>query len=209
MTASDLSASDFKGLFFIRDSVRYRGYPPTLQAISDYLGFKSRRSASLLIERLVQRGYLARTAKGGLRVMREPEDRAGTERTISIPLVGTVPCGLPLLAEENVEAMIPVSQRIVRPGANYFLLRANGTSMNAAGINDGDLVIVRQQPIAENGDRIVALIDDAATIKEYRREGNKIVLMPRSKDPSHKPIILERDFMVQGVVIDSIPFPIE
>jgi repressor LexA len=209
MTASDLSPSDFKGLFFIRDALRYRGRPPTLQAISDHLGFKSRRSAALLIERLIKRGYLGRTLKGGLRVLHEPEDNGLTERTIEIPLVGTVPCGAPLLAEENVETMIPVSQRIARPGANYFLLRASGTSMNAAGINDGDLVIVRQQPVAENGDRVVALIDDAATIKEYLREGSKVVLMPRSSDKNHKPIILERDFLVQGVVIDAIPFPAE
>ncbi len=208
MAASDLSPSDFKGLFFIRDALRYRGQP-TLQAIADHLGFKSRRSAALLIDRLTNKGYLERTPKGTLRVVREPEYKTQSGRTIQVPLVGTAPCGMPLLAEENVEAMIPVSQTIVRPGAVYFLLRASGTSMNKTGINDGDLVIVRQQPVAENGDRVVALIDDAATIKEYRREGGKIVLMPRSTDKRHKPIILERDFMIQGVVIDSIPYPVE
>jgi repressor LexA len=207
MAASDLSSSDFKGLFFIRDAIRYRGQPPTLQAISDYLGFKSRRSGALLIARLIEKGYLARTLSGSLRVIKEPIEKTPTERTVEIPLVGTAPCGLPLLAEENVEAMIPVSQRIVRPGAIYFLLRAVGTSMNQAGINDGDLVIVRQQPVAENGDRIVALIDDSATIKEFRRQGDKIMLMPRSSDSTHRPIILDRDFMVQGIVIDSIPYP--
>jgi repressor LexA len=208
MAASDLSPSDFKGLFFIRDSLRYRGQP-TLQAISNHLGFKSRRSATLLIERLTSKGYLERTVKGTLRVVREPDNHAQTERTVEIPLVGTAPCGMPLLAEENIEAMIPVSQRIVRPGAVYFLLRASGTSMNKAGINDGDLVIVRQQPVAENGDRVVALLDDSATIKEFRREGNKVVLISRSTDAAHKPIILERDFLVQGIVIDSIPYPEE
>ena len=77
--------------------------------------------------------------------------------------------------------------------------------MNRAGINDGDLVLVRQQPVAENGDRVVALIDDSATIKILQRFSDKIVLMPRSTDPSHQPIILERDFHIQGVVIDVIP----
>jgi repressor LexA len=204
MAASDLSPSDFKGLFFIRDAVRYRGQTPTLQAICDHLGFKSRRSAALLIERLISKGYLTRTAKGGLRVLKEPEDRAQSERTIEIPLVGSAPCGAPLLAEENVETMIPVSQRIVRPGATYFLLRASGTSMNQADINDGDLVLVRQQPVASDGDRVVALIDDEVTIKELRHDGNTVVLMPRSTDKTHKPIILDRDFVVQGVVIDSM-----
>lgn len=206
MTTSELSGSDFRGLFFIRDSLRYRGQP-TLQAISNHLGYKSRRSAALLIERLITKGYLERTAKGTLRVIREPEDKAQTERTIDIPLVGSAPCGMPLLAEQNVEAMIPVSQKIARSGAIYFLLRATGTSMNRAGINDGDIVLVRQQPVADNGDRIVALINDEATIKVFQRQGSKVVLMPKSTDDRHKPIILDDDFLVQGVVIDSIQFP--
>ena len=160
-----------------------------------------------MIERLIDKGYLLRTPRGGLRVLKEPEDRAQSERTIEVPLVGSAPCGAPLLAEENIEAMIPVSQRIVRPGANYFLLRASGTSMNQAGINDGDLVIVRQQPVANDGDRVVALIDDEATIKELRRHGNTIALVPKSTDKKHKPIILDRDFFVQGVVIDAFRDP--
>jgi repressor LexA len=209
MSTSELSSSDFKGLALIRDAIRYRGQVPSLRVISTHLGFKSRRSATLLIERLINKGYLARTANGNLRVIKEVKDQANSERTIEIPLVGSAPCGAPLLAEQNIEAMIPVSQRIVRPGTPYFLLRAAGTSMNLAGINDGDLVIVRQQPVAENGNRVVALIDDEATIKEFRREGSKVVLVPRSTDKSHKPIILEHDFMVQGIVIDSIPYPAE
>jgi repressor LexA len=103
--------------------------------------------------------------------------------------------------------MIPVSQRLARPGAIYFLLRAVGNSMDLAGIGDGDLVLVRQQPVANEGDRVVALIDDEATIKEFRRRGNTIILAPRSSDKSHKPIILERDFMIQGLVIETIPNP--
>lgn len=205
MATSDLDPKEFKGLFFIRDAIRYRGRTPTLQAISDQIGFKSRRSAMLLIERLIKKGYLARTPAGGLRVLREPEGTAQTERTIELPLVGSAPCGLPLLAEENIETMIPVSQKIARPGAVYFLLHAIGDSMNRAGINSGDLVIVRQQPTAENGDRVVALIDDEATIKELSHRDDKIVLLPRSSNPKHQPIIMDRDFMVQGVVVGTVP----
>lgn len=207
MDTIDLIPRDFKGLTFIRSALLYRGKSPTFQAISDHLGFKSRRSAALLIERLIAKGYLTRAANGNLRPGKERAESAQTTRTIEIPLVGSAPCGMPLLAEENVEALIPVSQRIARPGATYFLLRAIGTSMNKAGINDGDLVIVRQQPIANSGDRVVALIDDEATIKEFRREGSKIVLMPRSTDKRHRPIIVEKDFLIQGVVLDSIPYP--
>lgn len=205
MATTDLSANEIKGLLFIRDSIRYRGRAPSFQMIADHLGFKSRRSSGLLIKRLTERGYLARTPGGNLRLLREPEGVTQSGRTIPIPLVGSAPCGLPMMAEENVEAMISVSQRIARPGAVCFLLRAVGTSMNLAGINDGDLVLVRQQPVAANGDRIVALIDDEATIKELRQYPDKIILMPRSSDPVHQPIILQRDFEIQGVVVDIIP----
>ncbi len=205
MSTSQLSPNELKGLGFIRDSILYRGETPTLQKIATHLGFKSRRSSALLIAKLESKGYLAKTPAGNLRVLKDTgSDRAG--RTVEIPLVGSAPCGIPMLAEENVEAMIPVSQSIARPGATYFLLRAVGTSMNRAGINDGDLVIVRQQPVAQDGDRVVALIDDSATIKELRHQGNKIVLMPRSTDKTHQPIILESDFLIQGVVIDAIPY---
>ncbi|HET6912331.1 MAG TPA: transcriptional repressor LexA [Rhodanobacteraceae bacterium] len=205
MATRDLSPNEIKGLMFIRDSIRYRGRAPSFQMIADHLGFRSRRSSGLLIKRLTERGYLARTPGGNLRLLREPQGATLSERTIPIPLVGSAPCGLPLMAEENVEAMISVSQRIARPGAAYFLLRAIGTSMNQAGINDGDLLLVRQQPVAANGDRVVALIDDEATIKELHQHPDKIVLMPRSSDPVHQPIILQRDFWIQGVVVEVIP----
>ena len=207
MDTRELSAKEIKGLMFIRDSIRYRGHAPSFQMIADHLGFKSRRSSGLLIERLTEKGYLARTPGGNLRLLKEPSGANQSERTIPIPLVGSAPCGLPMLAEENVEAMINVSQRIARPGGVYFLLRAVGTSMNRAGINDGDLVLVRQQPVASNGDRIVALIDDEATIKELRQYPDKVILMPRSSSSAHQPIILQRDFEIQGVVVDVISMP--
>lgn len=172
------------------------------------MGFGSSRSAALLIERLVDLGYLERTAMGSLRLLKDLGGRTETERVVEIPLVGSVPCGLPLLAEENIEAWVPVSQRIAKPGAQYFLLRATGDSMNKSGIKDGDLLVVRQQPVADNGERVVALIGDDATVKEFQRKGDKVVLVPRSSNPAHKPIILEGDFMVQGVVINSIPNPL-
>ncbi len=201
--------NEIRGLGLIRDSILYRGRAPTLQAICDHVGFKSRRSASLLIERLIKKGYLARTPTGKLRLIRDIVDEMHMERTIEIPLVGAVPCGLPMLAEENIEAMVPVSQRLARPGASYFLLRAVGNSMNLGGIEDGDLVLVRQQPVAQDGEVVVALIDDAATIKKFGRRGDKVVLTPHSNDTRHQPIILERDFMVQGVVIATVSKPFE
>jgi repressor LexA len=207
MSTNDLSPKEYKGLSYIRAAILDRGRAPTLQAISDHVGFRSRRAASLLIERLIKKGYAGRTQLGNLRILKDMPSATPMERTIDIPLVGMAPCGLPLLAEENIEATVSVSRQLARPGANYFLLRATGNSMNQAGIQDGDLVLVRQQPVAQNGERVVALLDDEATIKEFRRAGDKIMLVPRSDDKTHQPIILNRDFMVQGVIVDTIPKP--
>jgi repressor LexA len=205
MKNNNLDNREFKALFFIKDNVVYKGKTPSLRDIAEHLGFKSPRSSALLIERLEEKGYLQRTPRGGLRLLKDIDGKVQTDRTIEIPLVGSAPCGLPFLAEENIEAMIPVSQKIAKPGANYFLLRAIGNSMDKVGIKDGDLVLVRQQPVANPGEKIVALIGDEATIKEFHRKGDKVVLMPKSTETKHKPIILESDFMIQGVVIDTIP----
>lgn len=127
------------------------------------------------------------------------------EQTIEIPLVGSVACGLPSLAEQTPEALIQVSTKIARPGHSYFLLRAKGTSMNKSGIDDGDLVLVRQQPLAEDGDKVVALVNDDATIKHFHRQRDVIVLKPNSSEARHKPIVLSDQFLVQGVVVATLP----
>lgn len=121
-------------------------------------------------------------------------------KTVKIPLLGNVACGTPIFAEENIEALIPVSNQFLKSNRNYFILRASGDSMNDAGINDGDLVLVKQQQTANNGDKVVALIDDEATIKEFHNNGNMIVLKPRSKSSKYQPIILTTDFRIQGIV---------
>jgi repressor LexA len=95
---------------------------------------------------------------------------------------------------------------LIKGSNNYFLLRAKGNSMNEVGITDGDLVLVKQQPTADNGDFVVALIDDDATIKEFRKNNDAIVLKPRSTEQKHQPIILTRDFIIQGIVVATIPF---
>ncbi|HIE46100.1 MAG TPA: repressor LexA [Flavobacteriaceae bacterium] len=123
-----------------------------------------------------------------------------SEETIDIPLLGNVACGLPIFADENVEAKIPISIKLIKKGFRYFLLRAKGDSMNDAGINDGDLVLIRQQNQANNGDNVVALINNEATIKEYQHKGKLIVLKPKSKSSKYQPIILSDDFLIQGIV---------
>ena len=127
------------------------------------------------------------------------------ERTVEVPLVGAVACGVPTLAEQEPEALIEVSTKIARPGSTYFLLRAVGNSMNRSGIRDGDLVLVRQQATAEKAEKVVALINDDATIKHLHYEEEHIVLKPNSTEKKHKPIVLSDEFIIQGVVAAILP----
>jgi len=126
-------------------------------------------------------------------------------QTIKLPLIGSIACGSPILAIENIEAEIPVSIDLIKGSSKHFLLKAVGNSMNKAGINDGDIVLVKQQNTAVNGDIVVALIDDEATIKELQKTREAIVLKPHSTEPKHKPIILNIDFKIQGIVIKTVP----
>jgi repressor LexA len=204
ITDSGLRPIEQKALTFIRNRIVH-GASPSVRALAAELGFSSQSSAADVIDRLIELKYLKRKEDRTLQLLRMPEVSADRESTIEIPLVGSAPCGAPLLAHENVQGMIPVSTTLARPRQTYFLLRALGDSMTEAGIEDGALVLVRQQPTAEVGDVVVALVDDEATIKELRRSADAVVLMPRSKNKAHKPIVLRRDFQVQGVVVATLP----
>lgn len=114
------------------------------------------------------------------------------------------PCGAPLLVEQNIEAWYAVSVDLTRPGAKHFLIRAWGDSMDEAGIDDGSLVLVRQQETASTGDVVVALVDEEVTIKELRLSSTAAALMPRSSNKSHMAILAALEIRVQGVVIASI-----
>ncbi|MDO8514788.1 MAG: DUF2075 domain-containing protein [bacterium] len=125
---------------------------------------------------------------------------------IRVPLVGSAPCGNPLLGEENIEDQILVEKSKIKPGYKYFILRAEGDSMNRAGINDGDLVLCRQQEKADTGDRVVALLGgENVTIKEYgpRIDGVRL-LLPKSTNKSHVPITPGEGDSVQGIVQEII-----
>jgi repressor LexA len=203
---SDLKPAERKALTFIRNRIVHFGTAPSLRELAAELDYASPRSAMLIIDRLIELGYVKRRADDReLQLLRMPLETPDRESTIEVPLVGNAACGTPLLAQENIEAMVPVSTLLARRGQKHFLLRAIGDSMNDAGIDDGALVLVRQQSSADSGDVVVALVDDEATIKELRKSADAVVLLPRSKNRSHKPIVLRRDFQVQGVVVATLP----
>lgn len=189
----------------IRNSLMHVGRIPSMRELMSSLGYKSPRSASLIIDQLIKKGVLRRKEGGGLQFIRNLAEDNTRARTVDVPFIGAVACGTPILAEENVQGMIPVSIKLARPPHRYFLLKAKGDSMDQKGIDDGDLVLVRQQTTAKDGDTVVALIDDEATIKEFRIGGETFVLKPRSRNKQHQPIVLTKDFQIQGVVVTSIP----
>jgi len=205
MSELKLTMKQSQAMQFIRNSVAHDGKAPSVRNIMRALDYSSPRSATLVIDALIKMGLLKKRTSGLLQIVRDIKDSSYHAQTVSIPLVGVVACGTPILAEENIEGYFSISTRLAKPNHKYFLLRASGDSMNKAGISDGNLVLVEQRAVAEEGDKVVALIDDAATVKKYHEADGAIVLKPQSTNPKHRPIILTEDFQVQGIVRAVLP----
>ena len=197
-----LTNRELQALKELRKYIHDFGKMPSVRELMRRLDYKSPRSISIILRDLTEKGVLRKKQDGSFQLseFELPNDNGTREQTIKIPLLGSVACGLPIFAEENIEANIPVSIKILKKGHKYFLLRAKGDSMDNAGINNGDLVLIKQQQHAQNGDRVVALIDDEATIKEYHHNGTLVVLKPKSKNKKYQPIILSDEFRIQGIV---------
>jgi len=199
---NNLSDKDKKAFALIRNKIIHYGESPTLREINEITGGKSPRSASLVIDRLIESGLVK---KNGRSLILANTYNESSVSTVDIPLVGSVACGTPIFAEENIQTYIPISTRMAQKGLTYFLLRASGDSMNEGGINSGDLLLVRQQDSAEKGDKVVALINDEATVKVFEKTRDAVILRPKSKNKNHKPIILTDNCMIQGVVVAVLP----
>lgn len=204
MSERQLSLKSREALHHIRNLIMHSGRFPSVRELMEAMSYKSPRSAMLLFMELEQNGFLEKKEDGSYRLLKDLQSSSSV-RTVDVPLVGTVTCGLPILAVENIEAMIPVSLSLAKPGSKYFILKAKGDSMDNAGIDDGDLILVRKQVSADDGQIVVALINDEATVKKFYRAGNIIKLIPTSTNPKHQPIIVTEDFQIQGVVVEAIP----
>lgn len=203
-----LNETDKRVYALIRNCIVRGEDPPTLAEINGVTGRSSPRSAVLVLERLERAGLIKRHGRKTRLVNSGMEDNKSIS-TVNIPLVGSIAAGAPILAEENIEAMIPVTTALARPGSKYFLLRVIGDSMNQAAVNgikieDGSVVLVRQQLSADNGDKVVALINDEATVKILDQKNGMVVLRPKSFNPENKPIILD-NCIIQGVVVAVLP----
>jgi repressor LexA len=188
---------------FISQFIEANGAPPTLREISGHIGTSGTVTALHHIEAIEKKGYLRR---------REGRSRGivltgRTERSnalVSLPIVGTVSAGLPQLAVESIEGFCAVSPEWIK-GEGCFFLKVRGDSMIDAHILDGDLVLIRPQPIAENGEIVVAMINGAATLKRFYHEGNRIRLQPENSQM--KPILINKsdaETVIVGKLLKTI-----
>ncbi len=192
---------------YIKENIKTKGYSPSIRDICTALNIKSTSTVHTCLERLEKKGYIQKE-NGKSRTLRI-EGLNGDENTenldgLSIPIIGRVTAGAPILAVENYEGYIhyPAGLRQL-PENEMFALRVSGTSMIEAGILDGDIVIVEKTPMAENGDIVVALIDDEATVKTFYKEDGHFRLQPENR--TMLPIIVT-SLMILGKVITSIRY---
>jgi repressor LexA len=203
----DLSPRQRDVLDFISSTLAHRQVPPTYREIGDALGIASTNGVADHVKALIKKGYLKKIDPGpdGAGVARglQLTDKAGSKRrgaVVSVPLVGHVAAGQPILAEENYERALHLDRGLVPDGV-IFALRVRGESMIEEGIHDGDFVIVKQQSTARNGDIVVALVDGDATVKHFFREGPRIRLQPANSDM--EPIFVDatNSTLIQGLVV--------
>lgn len=202
-------------LDFIAQTIDETGIAPTVRDICDGLGLSSPSTVHVHLKTLEEKGYIHRdplksrciTIVGQERNASaasadhhdEPPVGAGEfSNIVSLPVVGNVAAGVPILAEQNVTETIPLPTEIVGDSSS-FLLKVRGDSMVEIGINDGDYVVVKEQPTAMNGDIVVAVIEDGATVKRFFKEQDHIRLQPENS--SMEPIIVRENVIIAGKVV--------
>jgi len=187
-------------LEFIKKRIKEKGYPPAVREICEATGLKSTSTVHGHLTRLEKKGYIRRDPSKPRAIEIVDDEFYVHRNVVQLPLVGKVTAGEPILAVENIEETMTLPYDLVGT-EDAFLLRVRGDSMIEAGIFDNDIIIVRRQNVAENGDIVVALIDDEATVKRFYKEHNHIRLQPENK--AMEPIIV-KDVKILGKVIGLI-----
>ena len=189
---------------FISTAIRDRGYPPTIREIMEAFDIASTNGVRTTLSALEKKGYIRRHAMLSRGI--ELTDYVERESTLSgdireIPLIGRVAAGEPILAAENVESTLSVDAGFV-PSGDVFALKVEGDSMQKDGIMDGDIVLARQQTSAQQGEIVVAVIDEEATVKRYYQEGGHVKLMP--ENDAYEPIVVTPSadsFRIAGKIV--------
>ncbi|MBX4186757.1 MAG: transcriptional repressor LexA [Candidatus Doudnabacteria bacterium] len=189
-------------LNLLADEIRTKGLPPSISEIAKGLKLKSKNAVAKLLRILEDKGYIRRSSKArGIEVL-NPEGEPMGLGLMSVPLIGRITAGLPMLAEEQIEDWLNLPVSLVRGRKDVFLLKVMGMSMKDAGILNGDLVIVKQQKIADVNDIVVALLEDEATVKRLVKKDNRFYLKAENKE--YPNIYPENEWSIQGKVIGVI-----
>lgn len=195
----DLPPRQAQVLNFIEEFIDISGYPPSILEIADALDVTSTYGIRKHLDALVKKGFLSRGGPGLSRaIMPVRPSSPMNARSSSIPVVGRVTAGAPILAVEHIEGWL--SYKPAKESQKMFALRVQGQSMKDKGIMDGDYVICRQQEVAENGEIIVALLDDSATVKTFRKKAGQYFLEPANEKFKNIPITEDSGFAVLGKV---------
>ena len=206
MSYGKISKKQSEILEYIKNEILNRGFPPSVREICEAVNLKSTSSVHSHLETLEKNGYIRRDPTKP-RAIEIVDDNCNLVRreTVNVPIIGKVAAGQPLLAVENVEGYFPIPSEYM-PNNKTFMLVVQGDSMVNAGIFNGDYVVVEQQPTAENGQKVVALVDDSATVKTFYKEDGYIRLQP--ENDAMEPIIVEPDqtFQILGRVIGVFRF---
>lgn len=203
MAYGKISAKQQEILEYMKQEILNKGYPPTVRDICEAVNLKSTSSVHAHLESLEKNGYIHRdpTKPRAIEIIDENFNLTRRE-VVNVPLVGHVAAGEPILAVENIDAYFPVPAEYM-PNAQSFMLKVKGESMINAGIFDGDSILVEQQNTAHNGDIVVALVDDSATVKTFYKEEGHIRLQP--ENDTMEPIIVE-DCAILGKVFGVFRF---
>lgn len=190
-------------LEYIKSEILNRGFPPAVREICEAVNLKSTSSVHSHLETLEKNGYIRRdpTKPRAIEILDDSFNLTRREM-VNVPIVGQVAAGEPILAQENIENYFPIPTEFM-PNSQTFLLKVKGESMINAGILDGDMVLVEQTSTASNGDMVVALIDDSATVKTFYKEEGIFRLQP--ENDSMDPIIV-KEVSILGKVIGVFRF---
>lgn len=177
-----------KILEFIKQEIREKGYPPSVREICQAVSLKSTSTVHGHLQRLEKKGLLHRDEMKPRAIEVLDSRERETENVVSVPLIGEVAAGIPITAEQEFIESLPLPESFVGSG-EHFILNVRGTSMIEIGIRDGDMVVVRRQETADNGEIVVAMIDGEATVKRFFRENGHFRLQPENE--SMEPIIVD------------------
>ena len=183
----ELSGKQKRVYLYIKSYIEENGYPPTVREICEAVQVKSTSTAHGYLTRLEKKGFIKRDTSRPRAIGLLDESAYTRANVMSIPVVGKVTAGEPILATENVEEYLPLPSSFVRD-ENSFILTVQGESMVDAGVQDGDFLVVRRQNYADDGDIVVALLGEEATVKRFYLEGRRVRLQP--ENPTMDPIIL-------------------